>query len=435
MQISNEFRLRFLGENNFKSHLLKKLKNDLGDFLKSGQRITFNTHAKPNVSVIIPTFNGAHHTLRCLLTLAADKKTSLEVIVFDNGSTDKTDELLKQCDNIQIIKSPQNLGYIKANNAAARYARGEFLLLLNNDARLVEGSIQDSINVFSTENRVGAVGVRIKLATGKLQEAGCMIFRDGTSNGYLRYSNTEDPRAMFMREVDYCSGMYLLLKRQQFIDIGGLDEIFAPAYYEETDLCMKLRARGLRVIYFPSVVVEHFEFGSQASKKGRDAILERRPIFIARWKYDLATQGFSASERATQTDVSSRRLVLRPRILLVAHQLQLENISEIARAMIFTAIEQGWHVMIFGVSLTNFTWAKCYEVFGLKVEIAFAGKRSSLRKLLKTRPGYFDLISNLDDHYIELFEGRENPQQKTSTHKFNNIRKFSEKLHHLKSQI
>jgi O-antigen biosynthesis protein len=435
MQISDKFRLRFLGENNFKSHLLKKLHDDLSTFLKNGRRITFKVNMKPKVSVIIPTFNGAHHTLRCLLSLVSDRKTSFEVLIFDNGSTDETDELLKLCDNVKVIKSPQNLGYIKANNAAAEQANGEFLLLLNNDARIVEGSIQDSINVFSTENCVGAVGVRIKLATGKLQEAGCMIFRDGTSNGYLRYSEVDDPRAMFMRDVDYCSGIYLLLRRQQFVDLGGFDEIFAPAYYEETDLCMKLRARGLRVIYCPIVVVEHFEFGSQASKKGRNAILERRPIFINRWKHDLETQGFSASEYATNTDVSSRRLVPRPRILFLAHELQLENISEISRAMILEAIELGCQIMIFGVSKTNFSWTKFCAMFGLKVEIIFAGKHSSVGKLLKSRSGYFDLITNLGKHNLDMSEYDEKLRQGTSIYKFSNIEEFTYELQKLKLQI
>jgi GT2 family glycosyltransferase len=435
MKLSDKIRLRILGENHFKVHLLKSLKRDLEAFLKSRQRIVFNASSAPKVSIIIPTFNGAHHTLRCLLSLATDRKTSFEVIIFDNGSTDETYELLSRCDNIRVIKSPENLGYIKANNAAAQHARGEFLLLLNSDTRIVEGSIQDSVNVFSMENNVGAVGVRIKLAIGKLQEAGCMIFQDGTSNGYLRYSEAEDPRAMFMRDVDYCSGIYLLLKRQQFLDLGGLDEIFVPAYYEETDLCMKLRARGLRVVYFPSIVVEHFEFGSQSSKAGRVAILERRPIFIDRWKLELATQGFSATERALNTDISSRRLVPRPRILLISREIELGKMSENALGMISIAKKNGWHVMLLGVSLKNFSWPKCYEIFGREVEISFDIGDSSVRKLLKTRPNYFTLISNLHEHDSGLLDLNEGELQRTTPYRFIDLPKFEEFLVQSNPQI
>ena len=431
MQISSKLRLQIFREDNFKAHLIASFKNALQDFLKGKERIVFKKTISPRVTIIIPTFNGAYHTLRCLRSLLADIRSSFEVIVFDNGSSDETTELLNRCDNIQVIKSPQNLGYIKANNAAAKYARGEFLLLLNNDARIVEGAIEDSVKVFSSEQNVGAVGVRIKLATGKLQEAGCMIFRNGTSNGYLRYQNADDPRAMFMRDVDYCSAIYLLLKRQQFLDLGGLDEIYSPAYYEETDLCMKLRAQGLRVIYIPSVTVEHFEFGSQPSKVGRSAILERLPIFVARWKNDLDTQGFGGSRYTTNKDLMSRRLVPSPRILLAARELSLGDMSDTAMKMISEAIDQGWQVTIAGFSKANFNWSKFREMFGLKVEVAFGGGFFSVQKFMIKRPGYFNLVSDLDDFSIEQTLFYSGLLHRTAVHKFSNLEKFRERLGHL----
>jgi O-antigen biosynthesis protein len=428
MQISSKLGLPFFREDNFKAHLITSYKNDLQDFLKDKERIVFKNTIRPTVSIIIPTFNGAYHTLRCLRSLLADSRSSFEVIVFDNGSSDETSELLSRCDNIQVVKSPENLGYIKANNAAAKYARGEFLLLLNNDARIVEGTIEDSVKLFSSETNVGAVGARIKLATGKLQEAGCMIFRNGTSNGYLRYKNADDPRAMVMRDVDYCSAIYLLLRRQQFLDLGGLDEIYSPAYYEETDLCMKLRAQGLRIIYTPSVTIEHFEFGSQPSKVGRSAILERLPIFLSRWKHDLDTQGFGGSRYTTNKDLISRRLVPSPRILLAARQLNLENMSDTALKMISAAIEQGWQVTIAGFSKTNFNWSQFREMFGLKVEVAFGGGFFSVQKLLIKRPGYFNVVSDLDDRSIEQTLFYCSLFYKIPVYKYTNLREFKEKL-------
>jgi O-antigen biosynthesis protein len=401
MQISSKLGLPFFREDNFKAHSIASYKNDLQDFLKGKERIVFKKTISPKVSIIMPIFNGPYYTLRCLQSLLADTKSSFEVIAFYNGSLDETAELLNRCDNIQVIKNPENLGYIKANNAAAKYARGEFLLLLNNDAQLVEGSIEDSLKVFSSEQNVGAVGVRIKLATGKLQEAGCMIFRNGTSNGYLRYQDADDPRAIVMRDVDYCSAIYLLMRREKFIDLGGLDEIFSPAYYEETDLCTKLRAQGLRVSYVPSVTVEHFEFGSQHSKVGRSAILEHLPIFVTRWKKDLDAQGFGGSIYTTNKDLISRRLVHSPRILLAGSQLKLENMSDTSLKMISAAIEQGWQVTIVGFSKTNFNWSKHREMFGLKVEVAFGGGGLSIQKFLIKRSGYSNLVSHLDDCSVQ----------------------------------
>jgi GT2 family glycosyltransferase len=307
---------RLVGTARMRAWLVRRYQADLRRFLAHPHEISFGeTTAAPLLSVIIPVYNSAFHTLRCLQSLSRDQSVTLEVIVFDNASSDETATVLAHCPQVKVIRCAENLGFIGAVNAAAMAATGRFLLLLNNDATLAAGTLRDAIAVFTTTPRAGAVGARIRFATGQAQEAGSIIFRDGSTDGYLRNQDASDPRALFQREVDYCSGVFLLVERQQFEALGGLDEAFAPAYFEETDLCMRLRQAGRRVIYTPQVVIEHFEFGSQPTARAWAAIAERRPIFIAKWQETLDREAYCPP--TTPPDVAMRRLIAPPRFLIL----------------------------------------------------------------------------------------------------------------------
>lgn len=393
MRLVDRILLRWLGESGFRLRLTRRFEKDLQVFLQSGQQIKFKTVAKPDVSVIIPVFNSAHHTYRCLRSLTADTSVSLEVIVYDNASNDATAELLQRCENIIVVKSAANLGFVGAVNAASRHAHGRFVLLLNNDTTILSGNIRDATGVFDTEPNVGAVGVRIKLASGQLQEAGCIIFQDGTTDGYLRGRKTNDPGGMHMRDVDFCSGVFLLMERNQFASMGGLDEVFAPAYYEDTDLCMRLRARGLRIVYTPSILVEHFEFGSQPSAAAFAAISGQRPLFLQRWQAALNSEGYH--KRKVSSEIASRRLVPRPRLLLVLDQGQPEDIPVSMRMAIQSAIGNGWTVSLFIMGLRQVSWPKFHALYGNKIELIFNRRSNELLKLLKARKNYFDLVAAL----------------------------------------
>ena len=390
MRLIDRFILQFLGKNHFRSHLTRRFKNNLQAFFQSGRQIKFNAAANPDVSVIIPVFNSAHHTYRCLQSLVAEPNVSLEVIIFDNASTDATTELLQRCENITVVRSAENLGFVGAVNAAARHANGRFMLILNNDATILSGSIRDATGIFDAEPNVGAVGPRIKLATGHVQEAGSIIFQDGTTDGYLRNKKNDDPSGMYMRDVDFCSGVFFLMERSQFASIGGLDEAFAPAYYEDTDLCMRLRARDLRIIYNPSILVEHFEFGSQPSAAAFAAISERRPIFLQKWQATLDSEGYDKPE--VPNEIASRRLVARPRLLLILDRGAPEKLPGSIRSSIQSAIGKNWKVSLFIMGLRHVSWQKFHALFGNKIELIFNRRSDELFKLLLARKGYFDLI-------------------------------------------
>lgn len=255
----------------------------LAALLASGRRIDFPEPAAPRISIIIVLHNKAHLSLLCLGALTYAIDTPYEVIIVDNASTDATPRLLDRCVHAQIIRNAGNLGFGAACMQGVACARGEILLFLNNDAVLVRGSIETALTHFS-DPRVGAVGGKILLADGRLQEAGSIIWSDGSALGYGRGDDASAPQYCFQRPVDYCSGAFLFTPRELFERLGGFDAAYAPAYYEDTDYCMKLWQAGYQVWYEPRAVIHHYE---SASSGGNDAarprMAEKQRIFVARW--------------------------------------------------------------------------------------------------------------------------------------------------------
>jgi GT2 family glycosyltransferase len=382
-----KFAYSLLGKSPAKTRLIKKYSDELAVFLAGHSKIVFPPIHNPKISVLIPVWNSAYHTLRCLQSLAADKSCPLEVIVFNNASTDKTKELLDRCENIVVINNPVNVGFVGATNGAAAVATGQLVLMMNNDITIASGTLNDAARLFDSERNIGAVGALLKLATGRVQEAGAIIYRDGSTNGFLRHRIHALAEGMFVRDVDYCSGAFLLLDRKNFIGIGGLDEVFAPGYYEETDLCMRIRSLGNRVVYTPELVLSHFEFGSFASGAAFERMERNRKIFVDRWKQEIDEGKFAA--RLSSSFAASRRLVRKPRVLLI-----LENLdSEPAREAIRRLVQRRWQVSLFVKGLKTVDWPKFYGEYSAKVEFI---PDQGLRHLNKSRAKYFNAILSSD---------------------------------------
>ena len=291
-----------------KKKLLDNRKRELKDFLHGNSRCVFLRQEKPKATIIVPVHNHAYHTLQCLLSLRGIAQEDLEILVQDDCSNDETRTLLKKFENISVYQNEKNLGFIGSVNEAVRHARGEFIILLNNDARFLDGSIDEALRLFESERNCGLMGGRISLASGGLQEAAGVIYRDGKTIGYLRHHSINDARALKIRDVDYCSGVFAIVRREVFIELGGFDEKYAPAYYEDTDFCMRLRQAGLRCIYNPDLLVEHFEFGSAVSFRKRALIKRNRRIFMERWRAMLEQGRHFPSTISTANERAAHRL-------------------------------------------------------------------------------------------------------------------------------
>ena len=215
----------------------------------------------------------------------------MEIIIVDNNSHDETSLLLDRLRGARIIRNAENRNFLLAVNQAAKEARGEYLLLLNNDAQVLPGTLRSALNTIRSAPDIGAVGGRLILLDGTLQEAGSIIWNDGSCLGYGRGDNPFAPMYMFRRDVDYCSGAFLLTPRSTSgKELGGFDERFKPAYYEETDYCTRLWERRLRVVYDPNAVLLHYEFASSESANQRNRSTARASAHLcsatsgSRWR-------------------------------------------------------------------------------------------------------------------------------------------------------
>src|ERR1019366_3672071 len=207
----------------------------LQQLLHSDDRVVFPATDSPAVSIILVFYNKAHLSLLCLDSILENADVSYEVVIVNNRSSDETNSLLERVGGATIINNTANLGFGDACMQAAEQARGEYLGFLNNDALLQPHALSSALASFREGSKVGVVGGKILLANGSLQEAGSMIWFDGSALGYGRGDDPNLPQYEFRRPVDYCSGVFWVTTQSLFRQLGGFNRIFSPAYYEGTD--------------------------------------------------------------------------------------------------------------------------------------------------------------------------------------------------------
>lgn len=268
----------------------------------------------PRVSVIVPTYGQDLHTFTCLKALAREAaRVPLEVIVMDDAAPTPAAHALSAVKGVRFVRNDTNLGFLANSNKGASLARGSYLLFLNNDAIVGEGSIQAMLDVFAQEPDAGAVGAKLVYPDGSLQEAGGIVWRDGSAWNYGRGEDPSKPEFEYLREADYCSGACLLVPRALFEELGGFDTTFAPAYYEDTDLCFQVRAAGRKVYYQPAAEVVHFEgvsHGTSVTEGAKAGQVANRQRFYDKWRTTLAAHRVNGLYPRLERDRGARRRVL-----------------------------------------------------------------------------------------------------------------------------
>ena len=252
------------------------------------------TSDAPTASIVIPVYGQFAHTLACLRALAAHPPAcAFEVIVVDDGSEDETPQALPQVAGVRYHRRAANGGFVAACNDGARLARGDMLVFLNNDTAPQPGWLDALLRTFTTHPDAGIVGAQLLYPDGRLQEAGGVVFRDGSGWNYGRFGSPQDPRYGYLRDADYVSGAALAVPRTMFESVGGFAERYAPAYYEDTDLAFAVRAAGKRVLYQPGARVVHDEGSTSGTDVGSGTKayqVRNRARFAEHWATALAAQ-------------------------------------------------------------------------------------------------------------------------------------------------
>ena len=268
----------------------------------------------PRWSLIIPVYQQHLLTFTCLKSIADTcAGMAIEVIVIDDCSPEPAAEALQPVSGIRIVRNDSNLGFLRNCNKAAAMARGEFVVILNNDLILTGDWLTQMTSVFDRVADTGMVGAKLIYPDGRLQEAGGIVWRDGSAWNVGRGDDPDKPGYSYLREVDYCSGACLLLKRAFWNELGGFDEVYAPAYYEDTDLAFRVRQKHRRVIYQPHAVVVHFEGQSSGTDTGsgvkRYQVINQK-TFAERWSGVLARHRVNGLSPDLERDRYVQRRVL-----------------------------------------------------------------------------------------------------------------------------
>jgi GT2 family glycosyltransferase len=362
----------------------------LQDFLASDRRLSFPVPAQPAVSIVIALYNKANLGILCFESLLQNAGDDYELILVDNGSTDDTGKLLDRIDGAKILRNNENKGFGYACVQGAESAAGEYLCFLNNDLVLCPGALQAAVANFRRDPGIGAVGGKLLLSDGRLQEAGSIVWRDGTAWGYGRGDDASSPKYSFRRPVDYCSGAFLLTPHTLFDELDRFDQRFSPAYYEDTDYCFKVWDKGKKVIYEPQAAVHHYESASmQSSEAANQLIADHRAKFAEKWKGKLQHQLPLAGAVIPYARIAAQ--AAGARILYLCERVphrELGSESAAANEFLTRLASEGHHVTC--VSMTEPPGRNEYT--DLPREIEFADARSDAHYVYRQLLSQYDAV-------------------------------------------
>lgn len=253
------------------------------------------------VSVIIPVWNGATDLPACLEALAAQTHAPLEIIAVDNASTDdSTTWIATHHPTVRLLRNQENLGFGEACNRGLAEAKGEILILLNQDTVVRPGWAAALATTLAEHADVGIAGSKALYADGTIQHAGGVVDAQG-GGSHLGYRQQDQGQFDELVDVEYVTGASLAMRRRLYEQIGGFDPGFYPAYLEDVDLCWRARAAGWRVVYAPQSVLIHNERSVAASPtyEGKLLFHRHRLRFVCKhWSADKLRSEFLPVESA-----------------------------------------------------------------------------------------------------------------------------------------
>lgn len=246
--------------------------------------IKYEIDGNPLISVIIPNKDHTDDLDICLKSLYEKSSyKNFEVIIVENNSTEKEtfeyyEAIAQKHGNIKIVKWEGNFNYSAINNFGVNYAKGEYILLLNNDVEIINGSCLEEMLMFAQRKDVGAVGAKLYYSDDTVQHAGVILGLGGTAGHAHKHFGRSHPgymaRASIAQNLTACTAACLMMRRDVFDEVGGLDESFEVAF-NDVDLCMKIREKGYLVVFTPYAELYHYE----SKSRGNDSTPEKLERF------------------------------------------------------------------------------------------------------------------------------------------------------------
>ncbi len=292
---SSKFNLDFESSEDIKSEISRHL-NKLGKnasvqygLINRTYRVHYKLDYEPKVSIIIPTKNKKHLLKRCIDSIENNTNyKNWEILIIDNNSDDKETVSYLESLPYQIIPFTELFNFSKMNNLAVSKTNGEYLLFLNDDTAAIEPDWLTEMVSICQQNDVGVVGPKLVHSDGTIQHAGMIFLKTGAGfHPFQRYHESDPGYFNFInviRDFSAVTGACLLTKKEIFTKVGGFDNNF-DLYYGDSDLCLKIRDCGYRIVYTPYAVLLHEGSSSIRGHTSAFFTVENHQHFIKKWPF------------------------------------------------------------------------------------------------------------------------------------------------------
>jgi len=222
----------------------------------------------PLVSIIIPTRNGFHLLHRCVESIFTQTQyTNYELIIIDNGSDDfvalRYLQRLEQDPRVTIIRDNSPFNYSALNNRAVAQAKGELIALLNNDLEVINADWLDEMVSYAQHPEVGAVGAKLYYPNDTIQHAGVIVGLGGVAGHSHKHFPRDNPgfcgRLLLTQNLSAVTAACLVLRKEVFDAVGGLDEKNLSVAFNDVDFCLRIQEQGFHNIWTPYAEMYHYE--------------------------------------------------------------------------------------------------------------------------------------------------------------------------------
>lgn len=382
------------------NHTVDKTEEALGkaitidEIFHEAKTIIFPSVSEPDVSIIVPVFNKIEYTLRCLRALSCQESAlTFEVILADDHSMDETPEVAELITGLICVRNTKNLGFLLNCNKAAKAAKGKYIVFLNNDTTPFTNWLSELLAPLVRDKKVGLTGSMLLYSDGTLQEAGGFIFEDASGWNYGRNGDPDDCRYSFVREVDYCSGASIAISKELWTQLGGFDEYYEPAYYEDTDLAFRIRSLGYKVVYTPFSKTVHFEgisSGTDLSSGVKKYQSVNRPKFQQRWQHELSLRPKPKSANFSVWKPYKKRALLWIDALTPTPDKDSGSVD--AFNFLKTAHENGWGVSFIPFFNQNHAASYTESLQRLGIQCWYQPYLKSLRHYLEVHGPELDIV-------------------------------------------
>lgn len=378
---------------NIEYELLEILDDDI-DFT---EKLVIPVFDKIDVSIVIPVYNQWKFTYNCIRSIIKNtKNVAYEIILADDVSTDETIYAKDIIKNIVISRNEKNLRFLLNCNKAAKLAKGEYILFLNNDTQVQENWLYPMVELMQRDAKIGMTGSMLVYPNGRLQEAGGILWKDGSAWNYGNRDNRHKAEYNYVKEVDYISGASIMIRKSLWTQIGGFDERYVPAYCEDSDLAFEVRKAGYKVVYQPASVVIHFEGvsnGTDLSSGVKQYQIENQRKFYDKWKYVLDKEHYPNGENVF---LARDRSDEKKTIVVLDHYVphfDKDAGSRTTYHYLKLFIEMGMHVIFVGDNyFQHQPYTRYLEQLGIEVLAGDGWNKKRFENWVKENNNYLDIF-------------------------------------------